>query len=103
MFAEFPGSVDFATREMCNIIVITWDALPDDPCPITGYRIEVNDTTVSETAGVISFNYPLEDQSCGKTYQISVYAINDAGIGNKTFENQFITCTRKGTTISVNN
>ena len=100
--AAIPGSVGFATQERCNnSISITWNALLNDPCPIIGYNIDVNTTTISKTAGVTSFNYPLGNDSCGKTYQISVYAINAAGIGSKTFSSQFITCTRKRTTISV--
>ena len=100
--AEFPGPVDFATRETCNnSIAITWDALLESPCPITGYMIDVESTTVSVTAGATSFNYSLGENSCGRTYQISVYAINAVGIGNKRFINQPITCTRKGTTMSV--
>ena len=95
--------MDFATQERCTIIDITWNALPNFPCPITSYRIDVNDTTISPAAGETSFNYLLGDDSCGKIYQISVYAISAAGIGSKTFANQFITCARKGTTMSVNN
>ena len=81
---------------MCNIIALTWNALPDDPCPITGYEIDVNGTTIAVARGVTSFNYPLGDGSCGKMYWISVYAISVAGIGNKTFVNQFIACAGKG-------
>ena len=63
--------------------------------------IDIESTTVSVTKGVTSFNYSLGNNSCGRTYQISVYAINSVGIGNKRFMDQPITCTRKGTTMSV--
>lgn len=86
---------------MCNIIAITWNALPDDPCPITMYMIDVNDAIIAVARGVTSFNYPLGDGSCGKTYSISVYAISVAGIGSKSIANQLIACAGKQTTVSV--
>ena len=88
--------MNFTTQEICTSLVITWNLVPDDPCPITGYRIDVGDSTVSRAAGVTSFNYTFGGDSCERTYPISVYAINAAGIGSKTVANQTITCTRKG-------
>ena len=101
--ADVPGSVTFATQQFCNSIVITWNAVPDDPCPVTGYKIDVDNTTISVPAGLTSFNYvyPLGDNYCGNTYHISVYAISAAGMGSKAFTNQLIICECKGATINV--
>ena len=94
--AETPGSVTFNTQEQCKSIIITWNALPAGPCPITDYMIDIGATTRSVGTGVTTFNYPFGDDSCGTTLRISVYAINPAGIGTKTFKNRPITCTGKG-------
>ena len=70
-----------------------WSPLPAGPCPITDYKIDVGDTTISVGTRVTSFKHPFGDDSCGTTLQISVYAINPAGMGTKTVQSNAITCT----------
>ena len=97
--AETPGSVTFNIQERCKRLIITWNALPAGPCPITDYNIDVGDTTIPVGTAVTSFNYAFGDDSCGTTLQISVYAINPAGTGTKTVQSHSVTCTGKGTTM----
>ena len=99
--ADVPGSVTFTTQITCDIITMTWDSLPDVPCPITAYMIDVDSTTLSAGAGATSFNYMLGDGFCGNTYQISVYGVSTSGTGSRAIRQQATTCAGKGTTVSV--
>ena len=98
--ADVPGSVTFSTQAMCKIITITWNALPDDPCPITGYVINVQSNTIPVPAAMTSWDYRYSAGACGKTLAVTMHAMNSVGSGSTSSRNQNIICEGKRSTIS---
>lgn len=92
IFPAPPGSVEFTLQQYCYKIVISWTALSDNPCPITGYSITVGSSTETVDADVTNYNYPISDSDCGNTLQISVSAVNAAGTGSSTTNSIDVVC-----------
>ena len=90
-----PGIVMFNSNIECDTIVINWTPLPDDPCPISEYVIDISGVAVSLSTNWTNFTHPIGDSDCGNTFDISVYAVSVAGNGSNSTESLTINCTRE--------
>ena len=68
--------------QVCNDIVSNWSAPCNQPCPIAGYSVDIEDVLISGVTNQTSYTFPINESVCGETLQISVSAINTTATNN---------------------
>ena len=91
-----PVSLKLVTVYDCIELLTKWTTLSDDPCPITGYTINISGSTEAVAADQTTYSHPINDSDCGTTVDIHVSTINIFGTSSITSSSILIACTRKG-------
>ena len=82
--------------QVCNDIVSNWSVPCNQPCPITGYSVDIDDVLMSEITNQTSYTLPIDESVCGETLGIRVSAINTTATNDDVIsKNITIICTRK--------
>ena len=83
-----PDPVTFMINVNCTDVCVDW-SIPFSPpgCPVKYYEIKFNDVFV--TTNMLSYSW--SNVSYNTLYTVSISAVNDAGTGNKSTNNTFIT------------
>ena len=79
----------------CVSVLANWTALSDDPCPITGYSVNISGNAVLVAADKTTYSHPISESDCGTTLDIHVSANTVFGTSSVTSESILILCTRK--------
>ena len=90
-----PDPVTLVLTQICNDIITKWTTPIDQPCPITGYsvNISVGGVVLPNTMNQTNYTLSVNSSICGKTFEISVSAISAAGTSNATSSSITVTCT----------
>ena len=94
LFSDPPPAVNFTAVRSFSDIVVSWTALPDEPCPITNYTITINGDKVIRAGNDNQYTHPIVNE-CGSTLEISMFATSTAGSGNATTTNLTIFAARE--------
>ena len=95
-FPDFTGVLALDTAYDCVSVLANWTAVSDDPCPITGYSVNISGSSaVLVAANQTTYSHPISESDCGTTLDIHVSANTMFGTSSVTSESILILCTRE--------
>ena len=94
-FPDPPGVLVLDADYDCISILANWTPFYPDPCPITGYIVNISGIVTLLAANQTSYSHPVSESDCWTTLDIHVSGNTVLGTSSIISQSVTIVCTRE--------